>query len=97
MTDDLKKKKISKALQLVQAYKAVFLSENGQAVLRDLADKCHMLSPVTDVSNPNGFSAASAFYDGKRAAFLDIIKMSACDEQMLIALLQETERNKNES
>lgn len=97
MTDDLKKKKISKALQLIQAYKAVFLSENGQAVLRDLADKCHMLSPVTDVSNPNGFSAASAFYDGKRAAFLDIIKMSACDEQMLIALLQETERNKNES
>lgn len=97
MTDDLKKKKISKALQLVQAYKAVFLSENGQAVLRDLADKCHMLSPVTDVSNPNGFSAASAFYDGKRAAFLDIVKMSACDEQMLIALLQETERNKNES
>lgn len=97
MTDDLKKKKISKALQLVQAYKAVFLSENGQAVLRDLADKCHMLSPVTDVSNPNGFSAASAFYDGKRAAFLDIIKMSACDEQMLIALLQETERNKHES
>ncbi|MBP3403528.1 MAG: hypothetical protein J6L82_06430 [Alphaproteobacteria bacterium] len=97
MTDNLKKKKISKALQLVQAYKAVFLSENGQAVLRDLADKCHMLSPVTDVSNPNGFSAASAFYDGKRAAFLDIIKMSACDEQMLIALLQETERNKNES
>ena len=95
MTDNLKKKKISKALQLVQAYKAVFLSENGQAVLRDLADKCHMLSPVTDVSNPNGFSAASAFYDGKRAAFLDIIKMSACDEQMLIALLQETERNKN--
>ena len=97
MTDNLKKKKISKALQLVQAYKAVFLSENGQSVLRDLADKCHMLSPVTDVSNPNGFSAASAFYDGKRAAFLDIIKMSACDEQMLIALLQETERNKNES
>lgn len=97
MTENLKKKKISKALELVQAYKAVFLSENGQAVLRDLADKCHMLSPVTDVSNPNGFSAASAFYDGKRAAFLDIIKMSACDERKLVALLQETERNKNES
>lgn len=97
MTENLKKKKISKALELVQAYKAVFLSENGQAILRDLADKCHMLSPVTDVSNPNGFSAASAFYDGKRAAFLDIIKMSACDERKLVALLQETERNKNES
>lgn len=97
MTENLKKKKISKALELVQAYKTVFLSENGQAVLRDLADKCHMLSPVTDVSNPNGFSAASAFYDGKRAAFLDIIKMSACDERKLVALLQETERNKNES
>ncbi len=96
MTENAEKKKISKAVQLIQAYKAVFLSENGQVVLRDLAVKCHMLSSVTDVSNPNGFSAASAFYDGKRAAFLDIIKMSACDETRLIALLQETERNKNE-
>lgn len=96
MTENLKKKKISKALKLIQAYKAVFLSQNGQIVLQDLADKCHMLSPVTDVSNPNGFSAASAFYDGKRAAFLDIIKMSACDEYKLVTLLQETERNKNE-
>ena len=70
---------------------------NAKIVLQDLARKCHMLSAVTDVSNPNGFSAASAFYDGKRAAFLDILKMSACDDQKLIALLQETERNKNES
>lgn len=97
MTDNLRKKKIGEALRLIQAYKAVFSSEDGQAVLRDLADKCHMLSPVTDVSNPNGFSAASAFYDGKRAAFLDIVKMSACDERKLVALLQETERKKNES
>ena len=41
--------KAKKALELVQAYKAVFLSENGQAVLEDLAVKCHMLTPVTDV------------------------------------------------
>lgn len=96
MFESLRKKKIADALALVQAYKAVFSTENGQAVLRDLAVKCHMLSPVTDVSNPDGFSAASAFYDGKRAAFLDIVKMSACDEQRLVALLLETERSKNE-
>ncbi len=96
MIDDNKKKKIQKTLRLIQAYKAVFMSDNGHIVLQDLADKCHMLAPVTDVSNPNGFSAASAFYDGKRAAFLDIIKMSECDEKKLVALLQETERNKNE-
>lgn len=96
MNDCVRRKKIRKALQIVDAYKAVFETDDGQAVLRDLARKCHMLSPVTDVSNPNGFSAASAFYDGKRAAFLDILKMSACDRQKLVALLQETERNNDE-
>lgn len=96
MLEELRQRKIKKAARVIQAYQAVFLSESGQIVLQDLADKCHMLSPVTDISNPNGFSAASAFYDGKRAAFLDILKMSACDRERLVALLQETERNKNE-
>ena len=96
MSDVFKRKKAQKAVRVIQAYKAFFSTEDGCLILQDLADKCHMLSPVTDVSSPNGFSAASAFYDGKRAAFLDIIKMSACDESKLIALLQETERNKNE-
>lgn len=93
---EAKQLKLKKALEVVQAYKAVFMSEDGQAVLKDLAVKCHMLAPVTDVSNPNGFTAASAFYDGKRAAFLDIIKMSECNEARLIGLLQQTERNKDE-
>ena len=96
MFEALKKRKAEKTLRLIQAYKAFFQSENGWLVLQDMADKCHMLSPVTDVSSPSGFSAASAFYDGKRAAFLDILKMSACDERRLVELLQETERNKNE-
>ena len=96
MFDGARKKKVEKTLRLVQAYKAFFSSENGVLILKDMAEKCHMLSPVTDVSSPNGFSAASAFYDGKRAAFLDIVKMSACDERRLVELLQETERNKNE-
>lgn len=93
---EAKQLKLKKALEVVQAYKAVFMSEDGQTVLKDLAVKCHMLAPVTDVSNPNGFTAASAFYDGKRAAFLDIIKMSQCNEARLIGLLQQTERNKDE-
>lgn len=84
--------KAKKALELVQAYKAVFLSENGQTVLEDLAVKCHMLTPVTDVSG----AATSAFYDGKRAAFLDILKMTACDEKRLVTLLQQAERKNNE-
>ena len=96
MLNHEKKKKTLKTIRLIQAYKSVFMSENAKIVLQDLARKCHMLSAVTDVSNPNGFSAASAFYDGKRAAFLDILKMSACDDQKLIALFQETERNENE-
>ena len=96
MLERLKRKKAVRAVRLIQAYKAVFSSEDGRLVLQDLAEKCHMLSPVTDVSDPNGFSAASAFYDGKRAAFLDIVKMSACDERKLVELLQETERNKDE-
>ena len=96
MSYAFKQKKAKKAFRVIQAYKAVFSTENGRLILQDLAEKCHMLSPVTDVSSPNGFSAASAFYDGKRAAFLDIVKMSACDERKLVALLQETERDKNE-
>lgn len=92
----LKRKKMETALQLIQAYKAVFSSESGEAVLRDLAVKCNMLSPVTDVTNPNGFTAASAFYDGKRAAFLDVLKMVECDDVRLINLLKQAERNNNE-
>lgn len=87
-----RQRKVKKALKLAEVYKAVFISENGQAVLADLAVKCHMLIPVTDVSG----AATSAFYDGKRAAFLDILKMTACDEQRLISLLQQAERNTNE-
>lgn len=96
MNDCVRRKKIRKTLRIIEAYKTVFGTDDGQAVLRDLARKCHMLSPVTDVSGSNGFSAASAFYDGKRAAFLDILKMSACDGRKLVALLQETERNDDE-
>lgn len=96
MLDVFKRKKAVKAVRLIQAYKTVFSSEDGRLILQDLAEKCHMLSPVTNVSGSNGFSAVSAFYDGKRAAFLDIVKMSACDERKLVELLQETERNKDE-
>ncbi|MBR1944847.1 MAG: hypothetical protein IJ846_00945 [Alphaproteobacteria bacterium] len=96
MLEAFKRKKVKKVVRLIQAYKAVFTSEDGRLILQDLAEKCSMLSPVTDISNPTGFSVASAFFDGKRAAFLDIIKMSACDERKLVDLLQETERNKNE-
>ncbi len=92
--DNLKKNQ--KALSVIQAYKAFFSSEEGKVILQDLAEKCFMLTPVTDVSQPNGFTATSAFYDGKRAVFIDIIKMSACDEKNLVKLLQDTERKKYE-
>lgn len=88
--------RMKKALKVIEAYKAVFSSADGQAVLEDLAAKCHMLEPVTDISNPGGFTAASAFYDGKRAAFIDIVKMLGFKESRLIELLKETEGNKDE-
>lgn len=91
-----KRKKIEKTLELVRAYKAVFNSADGKAVLKDLAVKCRLTEPVTDVSNPSGFTAASAFYDGKRSAFLDIVKMSGFDEERLTELLLQTEGNENE-
>ncbi len=91
-----RRKKIEEALELVRAYKSVFGSADGRAVLKDLAVKCRLTEPVTDVSNPAGFTAASAFYDGKRAAFLDIVKMSGFDEERLTELLLQTEGNENE-
>lgn len=87
-----RQRKIKKALSLMNAYKAVFLTPAGQTVLVDLAVKCKMTAPVTDVSG----GAVSAFYDGKRAAFLDIMKMTACDERRLIDLLQQAERTIDE-
>ena len=85
-----KREKLKHALKVVQAYKSVFLSEDGQTVLVDMAGKCRMTEPVTDVTNPNGFSVVSAFYDGKRAAFLDIVKMLGFQEDRLIDLLKQT-------
>ena len=76
----------------MNAYKAVFLTPAGQVVLADLAVKFRMLTPVTDVSG----GTVSAFFDGKRAAFLDILKMTACDERRLIDLLQQAERTIDE-
>ena len=91
-----KKEKIRRTLALVQSYKIVFGSEDGRRVLSDLAVKCKLTEPVTDVSGGAGFGAASAFYDGKRAAFLDIVKMSGFDERRLTELLLETEGNRND-
>ncbi|MGN0904546.1 MAG: hypothetical protein ACI4PW_05260 [Alphaproteobacteria bacterium] len=91
-----RRRRMKKALKTIEAYKSVFSSADGQAVLEDLAAKCHMLDPVTDISDPGGFTAASAFYDGKRAAFLDIVKMLGFRESRLIELLKETEGNRDE-
>ncbi|CCZ21403.1 putative uncharacterized protein [Acetobacter sp. CAG:977] len=88
--------KARKAVELVRAYKAVFQTAEGKTVLKDLAVKCRLMEPVTDVSSAAGFSAASAFFDGKRAAFLDIVKMSGFDEERLTELLLQTEGNKDE-
>lgn len=88
--------KARKAVELIRAYKTVFQTAEGRAVLKDLAVKCRLMEPVTDVSSSAGFSATSAFFDGKRAAFLDIVKMSGFDEERLTELLLQTEGNKDE-
>ncbi len=88
MNDELRKGRIKDALQTVQAYKTVFSSPDGQAVLIDLMKKCRVLEPVTDVGNGGGFSVVSAFYDGKRSAVLDVFKMLGYDESRLIELFK---------
>lgn len=91
-----RQRKIKDGLSLVQAYKNVFSSKEGQLVLTDLMRKCRILEPVTDVSSAGGFSVVSAFYDGKRAAVLDVFKMLGYSETRLIELFKLAGENQNE-
>ena len=96
MDDAMRKGKIKSALKIVQAYKTVFSSPDGRAVLIDLIKKCRVLDPVTDIGNGSGFSVVSAFYDGKRSAVLDVFKMIGYDENRLIDLFKLAGEKQNE-
>ena len=57
--------------QLVTDYKTTFGTENGQRVLTDLQNRCHLFS----TTNVKGDAHESAFNEGQRAAILFIISM----------------------
>ena len=57
--------------QLVTDYKTTFGTENGQRVLNDLQNRCHLFS----TTNVKGDAHESAFNEGQRAAILFIISM----------------------
>jgi|TARA_R100001443_G_scaffold76228_1_gene83687 cytidylate kinase len=57
--------------QLVTDYKITFGTEQGERVLRDLENRCHMFR----TTNVKGDAHESAFMEGQRAAILFIKQM----------------------
>lgn len=65
--------------ELHQAYRNVFSSPQGQAVLKDLYENCQMDSPTFVMGQPD----ASAWNEGRRSVFLFITKRMGTDPQEL--------------
>ena len=80
------KRKIKRTARLVQSYRAVFESNDGQAVLSDLAGKCGMTGYYPA---PKQSATDWAFWEGKRAAVLDICRMLEYDDAKLTDLLRK--------
>lgn len=72
-------------LRRVKAYKAFFATDDGRVILKDLMNKCFVLRPVTTTDGQN----ISAFNDGKRAVFIDIVRECGLDEEALLTLMNE--------
>ena len=81
---DLKKNK--KALQTAQAYKKVFSGADGAAVLSDLMGKSGFTGYYP---SPRQNPAEAAFWEGKRALLLDILRVLEFDETKIIELLRK--------
>lgn len=88
-----RKEEIKKSINIIQAYREVFETEAGQMVLIDLMKRCYINKPVTNVSVGKDSMMATAFFDGKRSAVLDIFKMIGADEVRLIELFNKVERD----
>lgn len=79
-------KKAKRVLALVQAYKTVFECPAGQEVLSDLAGKCGLTGYYPEARTSE---AELAFWAGKRAAVLDVLRMLEYDEKRLIGILRK--------
>ena len=55
-----------KVKQLIQDYKVTFQSEQGQRVMQDLQNRCHLFT----TTNVKGDAHESAFNEGQRSACL---------------------------
>lgn len=60
-----------KVKQLIQDYKVTFQSEQGQRVMQDLQNRCHLFT----TTNVKGDAHESAFNEGQRSALLFILNM----------------------
>ena len=60
-----------KVKQLIQDYKVTFQSEQGQRVMQDLQNRCHLFT----TRNVKGDAHESAFNEGQRSALLFILNM----------------------
>lgn len=69
----------------VGAYKRVFESDDGRAVLIDLMRRAEMTGMPSPKKEPTDW----AFAEGKRACVLEILQMLGIDEQKSLELYKE--------
>ncbi len=79
-------KKSKKTLHVAQAYKKVFSGEDGAVVLSDLMGKSGFTGYYP---TPKQNAAESAFWEGKRAVLLDVLRVLEFDETKIIELLRK--------
>ena len=76
-----------RALEVQQAYRDIFGSPAGQALLKDLALYCNMTHSSFAPNAPD----VTAFHEGQRDVFLHIQELCGLSQAALLALLQQSE------
>lgn len=76
-----------RALGVQQAYRDIFSSPAGQALLKDLALYCNMTHSSFAPNAPD----VTAFHEGQRDVFLHIQELCGLSQAALLALLQQPE------
>lgn len=78
-------KREQKSLIQTQRYSQVFTTPEGQYVLNDLMQVCHMLSPT----HVTGDAHETAFREGKRNVVLRILQILGTDSEKLKEMINE--------
>lgn len=78
-----------KTHNLQKAYHDVFLNDNGQKVLYNIAQECGFMKCCT---TPDGNPVLSAFNDGKRAAFLYIVERLGLSEREILDIIENVKK-----